>query len=85
MLHLLVLHLMEGTEAPAPWLERFSYGSEGDPSDGWPSFEEVVEEMDEVHAMTLEAIKRQTNLDSEATLARFRWTDTYRNFIIHVI
>lgn len=81
----MILNLLKGEDAPYPWVEAFFYGSEGDPSDQWPTFEEVIATMDDVHQRSLEVIRSLESLDVEATMARFRWTDTYRNFIIHVI
>jgi hypothetical protein len=86
--HFLLIEAMGGEALDIPWLTRFEIGSMPPSGDDLPSYPEVREALDRVHARAMETVRALTDTDlsqPNAVGIDFRGGDAKRVVIRHAI
>lgn len=83
----LLLVILDGPKLDTKWLSRFHFGSNASPKPDWPSLNEVMMAMEEVHQT---AMKFLDSLDDEilnepAYISFTNWNTDKRHAIMHAI
>jgi len=81
----IVQKTMANAPLPAPWMEKFMFGSSSDSQPDWPDLATVKETMKEVHESTLTLIRGFDDLETEVHVDFMSWTDTRRAVLYHAI